>query len=230
MMFFDPLYLVLIGPTMLLAMWAQFKVKGAYTRWAAQPNNARLTGAESARRMLHAAGLDLAIEESQGSLSDHYDPRSRTLRLSPDVYHGRSVAALGIACHEAGHAIQHAEKYPLLQFRSAIVPFTSVGSWLAWPLIIGGMLLSWANLAFLGVVVFGVVVLFQLVTLPVEFDASARAKDQLRRMNMLRSETEVQGVAQVLNAAAMTYVAATVTAVMTLLYFLLRTGLLGSRD
>lgn len=231
MMFFDPLYLLFVGPAMLLAMWAQAKVKSAYRKWAAKPNLSGLTGAEAARRMLAQAGLDLNIEVSKGgALSDHYDPRDRTLRLSPNVFNGRSVAALGIACHEAGHALQHAEEYTLLKFRSAVVPFASIGSWLSWPLIIGGSLLQYAGLLYLGIAAFGAVVVFQLATLPVEFDASARAKKQLGTLGILRSPQEEKGVASVLTAAAMTYVAATITAVMTLLYFLFRAGLLGGDD
>lgn len=229
MMFFDPLYLILIGPTILLAIYAQVKVKSTYTRWSQQPNSVGMTGAQAAQAMLRSAGLDLNIEQSQGTLSDHYDPRVRTLRLSPDVFGGRSVAALGIACHEAGHAIQHAERYPMLQFRSAVVPYARIGSMLAWPMIIGGMLLNMAGLAMVGVLAFSVLVVFQLVTLPVEFDASNRAKVQLERLGLLQTRAEIAGVRAVLNAAALTYVAATVTAVAQLLYFLLRTGLLGGR-
>jgi len=228
MLFFDPLFLLIVGPTMLLAMWAQFKVKSAYGTWSARPNRRGMTGAEAARRMLAGAGLQLRIEQSQGTLSDHYDPTVRTLRLSPDVYHGRSVAALGIACHEAGHAIQHAEKYPMLMFRSAVVPFAGVGSWLAFPMILLGMLLGSLKLAMVGVIAFGVLVLFQLVTLPVEFDASRRAKLELGRLGLVSGD-EAGGVKQVLDAAALTYVAATVTALAQLLYFLIRTGLLGGR-
>lgn len=230
-MFFDPLYLLIVGPTMLLAIWAQFKVKGAYKKWSHEPSMSGLTGAEAATKMLAGAGLTLNIEVSRGGrLSDHYDPRVRTLRLSPDVYHGTSIAALGIACHEAGHALQHAERYPLLQLRSAIVPFASIGSWLAFPLIFLGIFLQMTGLAVIGVGIFGITVVFQLVTLPVEFDASARAKKQLMSLKMLRSEREAAGVAAVLNAAALTYVAATVTAIAQLLYFALRAGLLGRRD
>ncbi len=229
-MYFDPLYLLLIGPTMLLALWAQFRVKSAFTRWSRQPNRAGMTGAEAARTMLRAAGLDLRIERVGGMLTDHYDPRQRVLRLSPDVHDGRSVAALGVACHEAGHALQHAERYAPLQLRSAIVPMAGIGSWLSWPLIVIGMLLHSMQLTAIGIVAFSLVVLFQIVTLPVEFDASARAKRQLDALGILRDPTEARGVAETLNAAALTYVAATITAIMTLLYFLLRAGLLGGRD
>ena len=227
MMFFDPLYFLIVGPAMLLAFWAQVRVKSTYTHWAAQPNSARMSGEEAARAMLQSAGLNLNIElAGGGQLSDHYDPRTRTLRLSPDVFHGRSVAALGIACHEAGHALQHADQYLWLTFRSRVVPLANVGSWLAWPMIILGMILSSAGLLMAGILAFSLLVLFQIVTLPVEFDASARAKQQLESMGIVRNATEAAGVSKVLRAAAMTYVAATATAVATLLYFILRSGLL----
>lgn len=227
MIFFDPVYLLIVGPTILLALWAQLRVKRAYRRWVSIPNRAGMTGAQAARAMLNQQGLDLRIETSRGQLSDHYDPRDRTLRLSPDVYSGRSVAALGIACHEAGHALQHAERYPLLQLRSSVVPFANIGSWLAWPLIILGAILGSLKLAMVGVVAFSALVLFQLVTLPVEFDASRRAKEQLAVMGIVHTDGEARGVASVLNAAALTYVAATATALAQLFYFMLRLGLVG---
>jgi Zn-dependent membrane protease YugP len=227
----DPLYWMFVGPTMLLAMWAQFRVKSAYGKWSKVGASSRMSGAQAAQRMLDSAGVrDVKIEAVQGFLSDHYDPRKKVLRLSPDVYQGQSVAAMGIACHEAGHALQHAKGYAPLQLRTAIVPVAQIGSWLSWPLIFGGVLLNLANLTLLGVIAFSGVVLFQLVTLPVEFDASARAKKQLMSLGILQSKQEAGGVSAVLNAAAMTYVAATITAVMQLLYFAMRAGLLGRRS
>ena len=227
--FFDPMYLIIVGPAMLLALWAQMKVKGAFGKWSQVAASSRLTGAQAAQRMLQRAGLaDVGIERAKGFLSDHYDPRVRKLRLSPSVYDGQSVAAMGIACHEAGHALQHAQGYAPLQMRTAIVPVASIGSWLSWPLIIIGGLMS-TKLALAGVILFGAVVVFQLITLPVEFDASSRAKKQLTSLGILQSQTEAGGVSAVLNAAAMTYVAATVTALAQLLYFAMRLGLLGGR-
>ena len=172
----------------------------------------------------------MKIEPVQGFLSDHYDPRAKRLRLSPGVYQSNSVAAMGIACHEAGHALQHANGYAPLALRNAIVPVAQIGSWLAWPMIFGGMLLQMQNLALLGVIAFSAMVVFQLITLPVEFDASNRAKAQLKTLGILHSNEESKGVSAVLDAAAMTYVAATVTALVQLLYFALRLGLLGRRD
>jgi hypothetical protein len=173
-------------------------------------------------------------------LSDHYDPRAKTLRLSPGVYQSRSVAAMGIACHEAGHALQDAQGYAPLGLRTMLVPVVSFGSRLAMPLILGGMLMSMFLrgaggdfgflIAQLGVVAFAAVVVFQLVTLPVEFDASNRAKRQLMSLGIIQSQQEAGGVAAVLNAAALTYVAAAATALAQLLYFAMRLGLLGRRD
>jgi len=230
-MFFDPVYLLFVGPTMLLAMWAQMKVKGSYSKWSQVAASSRMTGAQAASRMLQSAGVtDVSIEPVQGYLSDHYDPRSKKLRLSPGVYQGQSVAAMGIACHEAGHALQHAQGYGALALRNAIVPVANIGSWLAWPMIFGGMLLQMQGLALLGIVAFSMLVLFQIITLPVEFDASNRAKRQIQTLGIVQSQAEAGGVASVLNAAALTYVAATITAIATLLYFALRIGLFGRRD
>ncbi len=228
---FDPVYWLFIGPTMLLAMWAQMRVKSAYSKWSKIGGSAKMTGAQAADRMLRNAGVhDVKIEMTQGFLSDHYDPRARKLRLSPGNYQSTSVAAMGIACHEAGHAIQHANGYAPLALRNAVVPVANIGSWLAWPMIFGGMFLNMMNLAIAGVVLFATLVVFQLITLPVEFDASNRAKDQIRRLGIIHSDVEEKGVSTVLNAAAMTYVAATITALAQLLYFAMRLGLFGRRD
>ncbi len=229
-MFFDPLYLIIVAPTMLLALWAQMKVKGAYGKWSQHAASSGLTGAQAAARMLQSAGIrDVEVERVDGFLSDHYDPRHKKLRLSSGVYGTNSVAAIGIACHEAGHAMQHAQGYAPLALRNAIVPVASVGSWLAWPMIMFGMLLQMQGLALLGVIAFSGLVLFQMITLPVEFDASNRAKAQIRTLGFVHSDAEGKGVSVVLDAAAMTYVAATVTAIAQLLYFALRLGLLGGR-
>ena len=228
----DPLYWLLIGPTMLLAFWAQMKVKSNFTKYSKVALSRRITGAEAAAAVLQYGGVhDVKIEKVGGFLSDHYDPRSKVLRLSPGVYDGQSISAAGVGAHEAGHAIQHAGEYFPLKLRSALVPVASIGSWLAWPMIFGGMLLKSMGLMQLGVIAFSALVVFQLVTLPVEFDASNRAKAVLVKSGVLQNQEEITGVNRVLGAAAMTYVAATVTAIMQLLYFLLRSGLLGgSRD
>ena len=229
-MFFDPMYFIFMGPAMLLGLWAQMKVKGAYGKWSRYAASSGLTGAQAAARMLQSAGIrDVQVEQVGGYLSDHYDPVHRKLRLSPGVYSSNSVAAMGIACHEAGHAMQHAQGYAALALRNAIVPAANIGSWLAWPMIMLGLLLQMQNLALLGLVAFSALVLFQLITLPVEFDASNRAKEQIRTLGIVHSDKEGKGVAAVLDAAAMTYVAATISAVATLLYFAFRLGLFGGR-
>jgi len=231
MFYFDPMYFVIVGPTMLLALWAQMKVKGAYGKWSRYAASSGMTGAQAAQHMLQNAGLrDVQVEQVQGFLSDHYDPKARVLRLSPGVYGSNSVAAMGIACHEAGHALQHAKGYAPLALRNAIVPAAQIGSWLAWPMIFLGILLQMQNLALLGVIAFSALVLFQLITLPVEFDASSRAKQQIRTLGVIHSDQEAKGVAAVLDAAAMTYVAATIGALAQLLYFAMRLGLFGRRD
>jgi Zn-dependent membrane protease YugP len=227
---FDPLYLVLVAPAMLLALWAQFKVKSAFSRWSSVLNAAGISGAEAARTMLRSGGLDLQVAETNGFLSDHYDPRDRTLHLSSDVYRGTSVAAIGVACHEAGHAVQHAVKYPAVGLRNAIVPLASFGSWAAMPMIAFGLWLHMAGLALAGLIGFTAIVGFQLVTLPVELDASRRAKTQLEQLGLVSGPEEAEGVRQVLSAAALTYVAATITALVQLLYFAMRLGLFGRRD
>lgn len=229
-MILDPLYLVLIAPAMLFAAYAQARVHGAFNRFSRVPSRRGLTGAEAARAVLDRAGIQgVRIEETHGWLSDHYDPRSRTLRLSPKVAHETSLAAVGVAAHEAGHAIQHAHKYAPLHLRSALVPVAGIGSWLSWPMIMLGLAIGSLNMVLFGVLLFGTIVAFQIVTLPVEFDASSRAKAALSESGILVTQEERDGVSSVLSAAALTYVAATVTAVMQLLYFLLRSGLLGGQ-
>ncbi|MEA2063593.1 MAG: zinc metallopeptidase [Gemmatimonadota bacterium] len=228
---FDPLYWAMIIPTMLLAGWAQMKVKSSFARYSKCSTKRRLTGAQAAEAVLNHAGVGgVKIEETKGFLSDHYDPRKRVLRLSPDVYSGRSISANGVAAHEAGHAIQHAQGYAPLALRNAVVPLASVGSWLAWPMIMFGMFLQSMQLMQLGVIAFAALVLFQIITLPVEFNASTRAKRVLVSSGILSNQAEADGVGKVLDAAAMTYVAATVSAIVQLLYFALRAGLLGGRD
>ncbi len=229
-MYFDPLYLLMIAPALLLSVYAQMRVKSAFEKYSRVPNRQGLTGAEAARRILDAAGLlTVRIEVTQGFLGDHYDPRTRVLRLSPDVYGKPTLAAVGVAAHEAGHALQHAKGYAPLQLRSALVPVAQIGSQLAWPLLLFGFLLQTLALVKVGVVLFAGAVAFQLVTLPVEFNASRRALVALQGAGVLAPD-ELPGARQVLSAAALTYVAAAVTAVLQLLYFLMRSGLLGGSD
>lgn len=226
-MIFDPVYLLFVGPAMLLSIVAQIWVKRSFSRFSQVGLSTRLSGAEAAERIVRRTGLDVRVERVSGFLSDHYDPGARVLRLSPDVYDGRSLASVGVAAHEAGHALQHAQGYLPLQFRTAMVPVTSIGSQLAWPLLMIGLLLQFTGLLYAGIILFGAVVLFQLVTLPVEIDASRRALALIRTEGIVSTETEAAGARSVLTAAAMTYIAAAATAILTLIYFLFRAGLLG---
>lgn len=218
-MMFDPMYFLFVGPAMLLAFWAQAKVKSAYAKGSRVAAASRLSGAETAQRILNAYGIaNVAIEPVQTYLGDHYDSKHKVLRLSQDVYHGRSLASLGIAAHEVGHAIQDATGYGPLALRNGLVPMASIGSNLSILLVVAGLLLQMTNLAIVGLGLFSLVVLFQLVNLPVEFNASSRAREILMNQNMISPQENVV-VGKVLNAAAMTYVAATLTAVFTLLYY-----------
>lgn len=221
-LFFDPLFMLLSIPGLLLSLWAQARVKSAYHRWGRVGISSGLSGAESAARMLEAAGIiDVTIEETGGVLSDHYDPRSRTLRLSPDVFRGRSISAVGIAAHEAGHALQHATNYTPMYLRQAIVPICSIGSNLGvWAVMIG-LMINMTGLAWLGVAAFATMVVFQLVTLPVEVNASNRAKAAILEYGLARPGEETDGIRQILNAAAWTYFAAMVSSVMQLLYYVI---------
>jgi len=226
-MFFDPMYLVFLAPGILLTLWAQYKVKHAFKRYSEVSSSSGMTGAQIARAILDRyAERDVQIELTGGMMSDHYDPAKRVLRLSEAVYYGRSVAAAGIAAHESGHAIQHKMAYAPLVFRQTLAPMAIWGSNLSWIFIVVGSLVS-MTVAWIGVALFAVAVLFSLVTLPVEFNASRRAKEALSQMGLV-SSSDRDGAAVVLNAAAMTYVAAAATAILQLLYFLTR--LSGSRD
>jgi Zn-dependent membrane protease YugP len=228
-MWFDPWYLLFLAPGLLLALWAQVRVQSAYAEASRIPARSGYSGAETADAMLHAAGVPgVQIEPTEGFLSDHYVPGERVLRLSPDVYAGRSLAALGVAAHEAGHALQDASRYPLLVMRNALVPVASFGSNAAWIIIFAGFVMHLMGLIVAGIAVFSGVVLFQLVNLPVEFDASRRARLALVSSGLVTREEDAE-VGKVLNAAALTYVAATLTSVLTLLYFLFRSGLLGGQ-
>ncbi|MEM6457380.1 MAG: zinc metallopeptidase [Acidobacteriota bacterium] len=229
-MIFDPMYFLLMAPAFALSLWASFATKSAFKKYARQRSARGITGAQAAQALLDRAGItDVKVVRTAGYLSDHYNPVTKTLALSEPVYDQPSVSAIGVACHEAGHAIQHATNYGPLWLRSALVPMAGIGSSLGYFVMFGGLILAWQNLVLLGAVLFSAVLLFQIVTLPVEFDASARAK-KLAFEHGLVTESERRGVAKVLNAAAMTYVAAAVSSLLTLLYFLMRAGLLGGRD
>ena len=230
-MIFDPLYLLFMVPAFILSLVAQGLVKSSFSKYSKVGNRRGITGAEAARRILDSSGLsNVRIEPAQGrGLSDHYDPRTKVLRLSPDVYGKASLASVGVAAHEAGHALQDSKGYTPLKLRSALVPAAQLGSTLAWPLLFLGMFLGVMGMVKLGVIFFSGAVLFQVVTLPVEFNASARAMRALEGVGILSGD-ELSGARRVLSAAALTYVAAAVTAVLQLFYFLLRSGLLGGDD
>lgn len=228
-MFFDPLYLIFILPGLALSLWASFRVKSAFNKYSQVPSMRGYTGAEAAAEMLRLAGVEgVTIEATDGFLSDHYNPLNKTLALSEAVYGSTSVAAIGVATHEAGHAIQHAHSYGPLWLRSFLVPTANIGSTIGYLVMTLGLILSSTNMVLVGAVLFSLVLLFQIVTLPVEFNASARAKQLVLEFGIIGPQ-EREGVDRVLNAAAMTYVAAAVSTLLTLLYFLLRAGLLGSR-
>ncbi len=236
-MFFDPIYFLFLTPAILLSLWASFKTRAAFKKYSRVRSMNGLTGAQAAKVLLERAGIsDVKIVPTKGRLSDHYNPMTKTLALSETVYGSPSVAAVGVACHEAGHAIQHATRYAPLGLRSALVPTANIGSRLGYFVMLGGLILIYmgsgagANVVLFGAVLFSAVLLFQIVTLPVEFDASARAKRLAFEYGIVTAQ-ERQGMAKVLNAAALTYVAAAISTLMTLLYYLMRAGLLGgSRD
>lgn len=220
MFFFDPYYLIFMTPAFILMLAVQFYVNSSYSKWSRVPTRLRISGAQAASQLMRYSGLhQVHIESIGGQLTDHYDPRDKTLRLSEGVYGGTSVAALAVAAHELGHALQDQEGYAPLKLRSALVPAVNIGSYLGWILLMVGFLLRSPELAWLGVLVFSGGAIFALATLPVEFNASARAKRLLIESGLIATEEEVRGVNQVLNAAALTYVAALVTAVLQLLYF-----------
>lgn len=226
-MIFDPLYFLIVGPAILLALWAQFKVKSSYAHAGKYKARSGLSGAQTAQRILNAYGItNVAIEPVHTFLGDHYDPKHKVLRLSPEVYNSNSLASVGIAAHEVGHAIQDATNYGPLAIRNGLVPMASVGSNISIWLVIIGMAISAAMpmgryMALAGVGLFATVVLFQLVNLPVEFNASSRAREILLQQGIVTSDEDVV-VKKVLSAAALTYVAATLTAILTLLYLLMR--------
>jgi len=220
MFFYNPTYLLFMAPAFILMMLTSWYVKHAYNKWSRVGSGSRLTGVQAAQRLISSGGLyGVKIEGVGGNLSDHYDPRTKTLRLSQGVANSPSVAAVAVAAHELGHAMQDAEDYLPLRFRAALVPAVNIGSWLGWILIMIGLFLNMTNLAWMGVLVFSGGAIFALATLPVELNASARAKQLLADAGIIQSEQERRGVNAVLNAAALTYVASLVTAILQLLYF-----------
>lgn len=238
-MYFDPLYMLVIGVGMALGLFAQFRVKSAFNKYSQVRSSSGLTGRQIAERILADNNIrDVRVEPVPGDLSDHYDPKAKVLRLSEPVYGSNSLAAFGVAAHEVGHAIQHAQNYAPLGLRSAWVPVANIGGSLSWLIIMGALMLGGAstlwghNLALLGVALFATTTFFTLVTLPVEFDASRRALVALERGGYV-SAPELGSARKVLNAAALTYVAAFITSALTLLYYAYRLGLIGggrSRD
>ncbi len=229
-MYFDPMYLIIMLPALILAGIASAKTKGTFNKYSRVAASSRLTGAQAARRMLNANGLhDVEIRRVRGFLSDHYNPANRTLNLSPDVHDSQSLSAIGVACHEAGHALQHAHDYVPLKIRSGMVPVTQFSSYGAYIIIVLGVLMHSMLMAQLGVWLFGIGFLFALVTLPVEWDASARAKRQMVTDGIV-APSEAVDAGKVLDAAFLTYIAAAVSALLTLLYYMMRLGLLGGRD
>ena len=228
-MFFDPLYFMMLLPAMLLAGLASWYTHSTFKKYSRVGTTSGVTGAEAARMLLEREGVpNIRIERVDGFLSDHYDPLSRTLRLSSRVYDSPSLSAVGVACHEAGHALQHAAHYMPLYLRSALVPATQFGSHASYIIFILGMIFNFPALLMLGIALFGLVVIFSIVTLPVEWNATARAKRLMVSAGIVTPAEQAQA-GEVLNAAFLTYVAAVVSALMTLLYYLVRSGLLGGR-
>ena len=234
-MIFDPLYLLVIGLGIGLSFYASSITKSRFRKYSQYTTRSRLTGAEVAQGILNDNNIkDVRIERVSGELTDHYDPRTKTLRLSEVVHDSNSMASFGVAAHEVGHAIQHAQAYSMLSFRSAWVPMANLGGGLSMIIIMlafflgGAQTATGTSLSWLGVLLFGCTTLFTLVTLPVEFDASKRALTSLKQGNYV-TEKELNGAEKVLNAAAMTYVAAFITSLVTLLYWAFRLGLLGGR-
>ncbi len=232
---FDMTYLVLVLPCLILSLWASSNVNRTFKKYASQQSVRRITGADAARRVLLANGItDVQIQRVSGNLTDHYDPKTNVIRLSDSVHDATSTSAIGVACHEAGHAVQYAQNYAPIKLRAAIVPITNIGSKLAMPLILLGLVLTFLEsfsytLVYVGIACFGLSVVFQLVTLPVEFNASRRAMAAIEDSNILTDEEQV-GARKTLTAAALTYVAATAVAIAQLLRLLMLFGRRRSRD
>ncbi len=228
-MMFDPMYFLFILPGLALSLWASVRVKSTFNKYSKVRSVRGFTGAEAAQELLRGAGIsDVRTVRSHGVLSDHYNPITKTLALSEPVYNSDSIAAVGVATHEAGHAIQHAQKYAPLWVRSALVPTANIGSSIGYFVMLIGLFMASTNMVLVGAVLFSAVLLFQIVTLPVEFNASNRAKALVVDHGIVTMQ-ERKGIDKVLNAAALTYVAAAVSTLLTLLYFLWRSGLIGGR-
>lgn len=228
-LYIDPWYIILVVPAMLLAFWAQINVNTTFSRYSKVLAPSGMTGAESARRVLEANGVTgVRIERISGNLTDHFDPKTNTIRLSESVYDATTVSAVGVAAHEAGHAVQYAVGYAPMQLRAAIIPATNIGSQLAMPLVLLGLIFSSAMLVDIGILAFSMSTLFQLITLPVEFNASRRAVATLESSCV--SDTEVKGAKAVLRAAALTYVAALAVSLASLLRIILLFGNRNRRD
>lgn len=224
-MFFSPTYLMYMLPAFILMGLTSWYVKSSYNKWSRVQASSRLTGAQAAQRLMNAGNLyGVQIQTTAGELTDHYDPRNKTLFLSQGVANVASVASLAIAAHELGHAMQDAEEYLPLKFRSALVPVVNIGSNLGWVLIMIGLFLRFTEIAWLGIIIFAGGAVFALATLPVEFNASARAKELLVQSGIIQTEAEQRGVNAVLNAAALTYVAGLITAILQLLYYVSLVG------
>ena len=227
--YFDWTYIYLVLPCILLSLWASSNVKSTFNRYSKQHSMRRITGAEAAQRVLSANGVTgVRIERVSGNLTDHFDPKTNVIRLSDGVYHSTSTAAIGVACHEAGHAVQYAKSYAPIKLRAAVIPVTNIGSRLAMPLILLGLLFNFMGsynytLVYLGIACFGLSLVFQLVTLPVEFNASRRAMEAIESAGILTDE-EQKGARKTLTAAAMTYVAATALALVQLLRLIMLFG------
>ena len=220
-MIWDPMLMLFLIPGILIGMYAQFRLTSTYNRYVREGIATGMSGAEAARQILDRAGLqDMPVNMVRGHLTDHYDPMRKALFLSEENYHGRSIAAVGVAAHEAGHALQHKAAYAPLKLRMAMVPLTGFATQASFFLIMGQLVLGIANLALLGVIIYGIVAAFQLITLPVEYNASSRARQQLLSLGIVH-QSEAGAVGKVLNAAALTYVAAMVTALVQLLYWVM---------
>ncbi|MBQ6815996.1 MAG: zinc metallopeptidase [Clostridia bacterium] len=220
---FDSYYFVLVIPAILISLFAQIRVSSAFSKYSKV--NTRITGAEAAERLLKAEGItNVKIERVSGNLTDHFDPRKNVIRLSDNVYNSSTAAAVGVACHEAGHAVQYAQHYFPIKIRNLIVPVTRIGSYLSWPLLLFGIILNSPYLIELGIILFGLVVVFQLITLPVEFNASVRAINAIKENSIIYDDKTLKGVKSVLSAAALTYVAALLVSLAQMLRLILLFG------
>ncbi len=220
MFYFDPT-MILVLPGLILALWAQARVNGAFSRYSQLSARSGLTGAEMARQLLAREGIyDVDIQRVRGNLTDHYSPNEKVLRLSDNVFYSNSIAALGVAAHECGHVLQHRDGYAPLMLRNAVVPVANIGSSLSWPLFLLGFIFSWRPLLLAGIILFSAAVFFTLITLPVEFNASRRALGVLESEGVLSPGEELDGARRVLSAAALTYVASALSAILQLLRLL----------